>query len=405
MPHQRHKGHEFDVTDPQAGAGGTAPTAQRQVGPPRGPLHGLRVLEIANANALAMCGMVLADLGAEVVKLQRPAGESREEYQIPHTADLLSRNKKSVELDLKAEGTVEAVLELLSRSDVLIEGFRPGVMERLGLGPDTSLARNPRLIYGRLTGWGQIGPLSRQAGHDLNFIALTGALHALGRRGALPTPPLNLIGNFAGGGYYLTIGVLAGLLEARLSGKGQVVDASMLDGSAYLMTHYFGLLAAGCVTLTRGANLLDSGAPIYDIYECKDGQYVCIAPMEQKHRDALASALGIELRTKSTFHDPDAWEHDRAVLAEAFLRKARDEWCTFLREVDVCLTPVLDAREALQHQHNVQHQTFMTVGDIAQPAPGPRFSRSRLAVPQPPPKPGSTSITDLIEAWDAAAEV
>lgn len=344
-----------------------------------GPLAGIRIVEFAGIGPGPMAAMLLADLGATVLQVERTTASDLG-IEKPVRFDLLKRGRSSVAVDLKHPDGVALALRLLDAADACIEGFRPGTMERLGLGPDVVLARNPRLVYGRMTGFGQSGPLAKAAGHDLNYIAITGALAAIGRKGQPPTPPLNLLGDFAGGSLYLVVGMLAALLEARRSGRGQVVDAAIGDGTAHLMTMIYGIHAAGLQSLERGSNLLDSGTAFYDVYACADGKYVSVAPIEPKFRDELFRRLGIEA--------PASDAELRSVLEALFATKTRDEWCSLLEGTDACFAPVLDMQEAVRHPHNVARQTFVEIDGVVQPAPAPRFSRSVPARPRPPEPPG-----------------
>ena len=341
-----------------------------------GPLAGVRVVEFAGIGPGPMAAMLLADMGATVLRLDRtvPSGLGVDK---PARFDLLARGRPSVMVDLKHPGGQTLALRLLDGADGCIEGFRPGTMERLGLGPDVALGRNPRLVYGRMTGFGQSGPLAQAAGHDLNYIALTGALAAIGPRGGKPVPPLNLLGDFGGGALYLAFGMVCALLEARGSGMGQVVDAAITDGTAHLMAMTYGMHAAGLHGRPRGENLLDSGSATYDVYECADGQYVSIAPIEAKFRVELLQRLGI-----ADTADDDAL---RATLEATFRTRTRDAWCTLLEGTDACFAPVLTMAEAPDHPHNRARGTFVTVDGVVQPAPAPRFSRT---VPDPPAPPG-----------------
>jgi alpha-methylacyl-CoA racemase len=340
-----------------------------------GPLAGIKIVEFAGIGPGPMAAMLLADLGATVLQLDRTEASGLG-IDKPVRFDLLKRGRNAVGVDLKRPEGVALALRLLEKADACIEGFRPGTMERLGLGPETVLERNPRLVYGRMTGFGQSGPLAKAAGHDLNYIALTGALAAIGRKGQAPAPPLNLLGDFAGGSLYLVVGMLAALLEAKTSGRGQVVDAAITDGTAHLMTMIYGIHAAGMHSLERGANLLDSGTAYYDVYECADGTYVSVAPIEAKFRQEFFQRLGIEA--------PASDEELRTVLQERFRTKTRDEWCRLLEGTDACFAPVLDMQEAPLHPHNVARGTFVEIGDVLQPAPAPRFSRSAVSEPAPP---------------------
>jgi crotonobetainyl-CoA:carnitine CoA-transferase CaiB-like acyl-CoA transferase len=348
-----------------------------------GPLKGIKVVELAGIGPGPMCAMLLADLGATVLRIDRKEpidlGTPR-----PLKYDLLLRNRKSIALDLKQQPAVDLVLDLLSSADALIEGFRPGVVERLGLGPDVCLARNPRLVYGRMTGWGQSGPLAAAAAHDLNYIALTGALHAIGRKGAPPTPPLNLLGDYAGGSLYLAMGMLAAIIEARQSGQGQVVDAAIVDGTASLMTSVYGLYAAGLASLERGTNSLDSGAYYYDVYECADGKWISIAPIEGRFHAQFLRLMGIAPEDIGDQRDSKNWDRARGILAKAFRTRTRAEWCERLEGSDSCFAPVLSMAEAPQHEHLRSRGTFIEVDGVVQPAPAPRFSRSVTDTPTPP---------------------
>ncbi|HZM37292.1 MAG TPA: CaiB/BaiF CoA-transferase family protein [Burkholderiales bacterium] len=348
-----------------------------------GPLAGIRVLEFEAIGPAPFAGMLLADMGADVLVLERPAstdlGLKRERRH-----DVMMRGKRSVTLDLKRSKA--PALDLIEKADVLIEGFRPGVMERLGLGPDVALARNSRLVYGRMTGWGQDGPLAPRAGHDINYIALAGVLHAFGRKGDAPVPPLNLIGDFGGGGMLLAFGVACALLEARRSGKGQVVDAAMVDGAALLAAMFSGMLAAGTWTEERGANILDTGAPWYEVYETKDGKYVSIGAIEARFYRELLSRLGID--SVPAQHDRARWPEMRATFAQAFKARTRDEWCAVFDGSDACFAPVLSWSEARLHEQSTARKSTISVGGVEQPASAPRFSRTPGAVRRAPPERG-----------------
>ena len=349
-----------------------------------GPLQGVKVLEFAGIGPGPFAGMMLADMGAEVLKLDRPqsASASRREQA---AFDLLNRGRRSVAIDLKhAEGAALA-LRLVERSDALIEGFRPGVMERLGLGPEVCLDRNPRLVYGRMTGWGQDGPLAQVAGHDINYIALAGALDAIGRRGEAPVPPLNLVGDFGGGGMLLAFGIVCALLERDRSGRGQVVDAAMVDGAAALMTLMHGLRQAGFWTDERGANLLDTGAHFYDVYETADGKYVSVGSIEPQFYAELLKRLGIEAGELPNQMDRSQWPEMKERVAKLFKTRTREEWCEIMEGSDICFAPVLSMAEAPEHPHNRARGTFVRVGDTVQPAPAPRFDRTPPEIQGPPP--------------------
>jgi crotonobetainyl-CoA:carnitine CoA-transferase CaiB-like acyl-CoA transferase len=320
----------------------------------------------------------------------------------PLSFNLLLRNRHSIAVDLKQSAAVDLVLKLVAGADALMEGFRPGVAERLGLGPDVCLARNPKLVYGRMTGWGQQGPLAAAAGHDLNYIALTGALHAIGRSGAPPTPPLNLLGDYAGGSLYLAMGMLAAIIEARQSGKGQIVDAAIVDGTASLMTSIYGLFAGGLTTLERGTNGLDSGAHYYDVYQCADGEWVSVAPIEGRFHAQLLKILGIAPEEIGEPRDHKNWERAKAVLAAKFRTRTRAEWCKLLEGTDACFAPVLSMAEAPTHPHLAARQTFIDVDGVMQPAPAPRFSRS---VPDKPTAPEAPDAQRALEGWLSAEEI
>jgi alpha-methylacyl-CoA racemase len=352
-----------------------------------GPLAGIRVVEFAGIGPSPMAAMLLADMGATVLRLDRvePSGLGLPK---PARYDLIMRGRQSLKVDLKHPLGLALAQSLVKKADALIEGFRPGTMERLGLGPDAMLNSNPRLVYGRMTGFGQSGPLAKAAGHDLNYIALTGALHAIGRAGDKPTPPLNLLGDFAGGSLYLAFGLVCALLEARASRQGQVVDAAIVDGTANLMTMIYGLNQAGLHSTERGHNLLDSGSPIYDVYSCADGQFVSIAPIERKFRDELFEKLGIE----SGLDDAEL----RTRLEQTFHTRTRDAWCELLEGSDACFAPVLSMDEAPDHPHNRERGTFIEVDGVTQPAPAPRFSRTSPALPLAPERAGASGRSALI---------
>ncbi|HUN67285.1 MAG TPA: CaiB/BaiF CoA-transferase family protein [Burkholderiales bacterium] len=361
-----------------------------------GPLSGIRVVEFEAIGPGPFAGMLLADMGADVILIDRPApsglGLKRERWN-----DVMMRGKRSVTLDLKSADGAAAALELAARADALIEGFRPGVMERLGLGPEAALKRNPKLVYGRMTGWGQDGPMAARAGHDLNYIALAGVLHAFGRRGEAPVPPLNLVGDFGGGGMLLGFGIACALVEARASGNGQVVDAAMVEGASLLATMFSGMLAAGTWKEERGANILDTGAPWYEVYETKDGKYVSIGSIEPKFYEDLLLRLALDKGSLPAQNDRKGWPALRKAFAEKFRSKTRDEWCVAFEGSDACFAPVLTFSEARTHAHNAARGSFVTVGKVEQPAPAPRFSRTAAAVRRPPPERGQGGRQAL---WD-----
>ena len=369
-----------------------------------GPLQGLRVIELAGIGPCPMCAMLLAELGAGVVRVDRPADSGLGIGMAPEF-HLLNRSRPSIAVDLKHPDGVETVLRLVERADALIEGFRPGVTERLGLGPGDCAARNPRLVYGRVTGWGQDGPLSRAAGHDLNYIALTGALNAIGRRGAPPTPPHNLVGDFGGGALYLALGVVAALYEARTSGQGQTVDAAMVDGAASLMTSAYALRAAGIGDGPRGENILDSGAHFYDVYETSDGRYVSIAPVEPKFYAEMLDRIGLNAgEAPHSAHRAD-WPASKARLAALFRTRTRDEWCAILEGTDACFAPVLGMDEAHRHPHNAARGTFVERDGIVQPNAAPRFDRTPGGIRCSPPASGSGTRAVLADWGFTPAEV
>jgi len=352
-----------------------------------GPLSGIRVLELEAIGPGPFAGMLLADMGADVILVDRPAstdlGLKRERWM-----DVMMRGKRSVTLDLKSKDGAAAALELAARADALIEGFRPGVMERLGLGPDVVLARNPKLVYGRMTGWGQDGPLAPRAGHDINYIALAGVLHAIGRKGEAPVPPLNLVGDFGGGGMLLGFGVACALVDAQRAGQGQVVDAAMVEGASLLAAMFSGFLAARQWSEERGANILDTGAPWYDVYETRDGKHVSIGAIEAKFYDDLLKRLGLAHEALPRQYDRGGWPQLRARFTQLFRSKTRDEWCKVFEGSDACFAPVLGFSEARHHAHNVARKSFVTVAGVEQPAPAPRFSKTPAAVRHAPPERG-----------------
>ncbi|HWD05850.1 MAG TPA: CaiB/BaiF CoA-transferase family protein [Kribbella sp.] len=342
-----------------------------------GPLHGVRVVEIASAAPAPFACMILADLGAEVLRVDRAARRPGS------AADPLARGRRSIAVDLKKPDGPAVVRRLADRADVLVEGFRPGVAERLGIGPDDCLATNPRLIYGRMTGWGQSGPLADRAGHDINYISLAGALEPIGRRGEPPVPPLNLVGDFGGGGLLLALGIVAALHERTSSGEGQVVDAAMVDGAALLTSWMHGQRAAGDWSPERGANLLDGGAPFYDTYETSDGKYVGVGALERRFYAQLLDGLGLDPAELPAQYDQSRWPELRAKLATAFLSRTRDEWEKVFSGTDACVTPVLSPEEAARHPHTQARNGFVEVEGVLQPAPAPRFSRSQSAATEP----------------------
>jgi alpha-methylacyl-CoA racemase len=362
-----------------------------------GPLTGITVIEIAGIGPGPYCGMLLADLGADVIRIDRAESVKGGDPDRP-PADLLARGRRSVGVDLKNPDGVEVVLELVERADALIEGFRPGVTERLGIGPDECLARNPRLVYGRMTGWGQDGPYASTAGHDINYISLAGALEPIGRRGQAPVPPLNLIGDFGGGGLMLAFGLVAALLDAQRSGRGQVIDAAMVDGAASLMTMTHSFRAMGIWNDERGTNMLDTGAHYYDVYETADGEYVSIGSIEPQFYAELLSRTGLDGEELPWQQDRAAWPAMKERLGEIFRSRTRDEWCELMEGSDVCFAPVLSIPEAIEHPHNVHRGTFVEVAGITQPGPAPRFSRTPGQIRRPPAHAGQHTDEVLTEA-------
>ncbi|WP_107424956.1 CaiB/BaiF CoA transferase family protein [Streptomyces antioxidans] len=351
-----------------------------------GPLAGVRVVELAGIGPGPFAAMVLADLGADVVRVDRPEGAGRLRIDPDH--DLANRNKRSVLIDLKADGGTAVVLDLVERADILIEGYRPGAAEKLGLGPDDCLARNPRLVYGRMTGWGQEGPLARAAGHDIGYIAVTGALSMIGAAGGPPIAPANLLGDYAGGSLYLVIGVLAALHHARAGGPGQVVDAAIVDGTAHLTAVIHGMMAGGGWRDQRGTNLLDGGCPFYGTYETADGGYMAVGALERKFYAEFIELLGIADRAPAR-DDFGSWAALRAAIADRFKERTREEWTAVFGASDACVAPVLSLREAPAHPQLAARSTFLDHGGITQPAPAPRFSATPGAVRRAPARPGA----------------
>ncbi len=361
-----------------------------------GPLGGVTVIEIAGLGPGPFCGMLLADLGADVIRVDRkdPSG------MFPAAAqpfDVLARGRRSIAVDLKVEGGAEVVLRLAERADALFEGMRPGVAERLGIGPDDCLGRNPSLVYGRMTGWGQEGPWSGMAGHDIDYVALTGMLDAIGAAGGPPVPPLNLVGDFGGGGLMLAFGLLAGILDARASGRGQVVDAAMVDGATTLGAMIFGLRAAGQWAGGRGGNLLDGGAPFYSVYETADGRHMAVGAIEPQFYAALLDGLGLPAEDGADQWVTPLWQATRERIAGRFRTKTREEWAEVFAGTDACVAPILDMGEAAEHPHMTARGTIVEVEGVAQPAPAPRFSRTPASPPTPPTPPGSD--TDAVLSW------
>ncbi len=367
-----------------------------------GPLQGVRMLEIAGIGPGPFAAMMLADMGAEILRIDR-ADRVRKPMSERSSLDLLNRGRRSVGVDLKSAQGVELVLRLVERADAILEGFRPGVMERLGLGPDVCLARNPRLVYGRMTGWGQDGPLASAAGHDINYIALAGALDPIGRAGESPVPPLNLVGDFGGGGLVLAYGIVCALLERERSGQGQVVDAAMVDGAAALMTIFHGMRQAGFWSGGRGGNLLDTGAHFYEVYETKDGRYVSVGAIEPQFYRELLERVGMQDEELPGQMDVRHWPELKRRFAKLFREKTRDEWCAILEGTDVCFAPVLSMEEAPAHPHNVARGTFVEVAGAVQPGPAPRFGRTRPEIQGPPPHAGQHTDEALAD-WGVPAD-
>lgn len=375
----------------------------RQMGRQRmGPLDGYKVVEMAGIGPGPMACMLLADLGAEVVRVDRLApadlGINR-----GRKFNVLNRGRRSIAVDLKNPEGVEAVLKLIDQADAVIEGFRPGVMERLGLGPEVCHARNPKLVFGRMTGWGQYGSLAHAAGHDINYIALTGALHAIGTKGGQPVPPLNLVGDFGGGALYMAFGICAALLEASKSGEGQVVDVAMTDGASSLMSAIYGMFGSGQWNDDRGTNMLDTGAHFYGTYETSDGKWVSIGSIEAKFHEILLDKLGMAADDIPNRNDRDRWDEWHTQLEGIFKEKTRDEWCDIMEGTDICFAPVLSLEEAPDHPHNKERGTFIEVEGVTQPAPAPRFSRTPGQVHMPPPEPGQHTDEALAD-WGFGSE-
>ena len=371
-----------------------------------GPLAGVQIVELGGIGPAPFASMLFSEMGADVLRITRRQATDRGIKRFEGRYQLLNRGRRSLAVDLKNPRAVEAVRRLIARSDALIEGFRPGVAERLGLGPDDCLGLNPKLVYGRITGWGQDGPLAAEPGHDINYIALTGALHSIGRKGGPPVPPLNLVGDFGGGALYLAFGIVCAILEARTSGKGQVVDAAMIDGASSLMTMMYGMHAAGLWTDERGSNRLDSGTPWYDVYETSDGKWISVGCNEPQFYEALLDRLGADRSTlPADRHDRKGWPAIRACFTQKFREKTRDEWCEIMTGCEVCFAPVLSMAEAPLHPHMKARHSFVELDGVVQPAPAPRFSRSK---PEIRHSAGSTGqqAADTLRDWGFdAAEV
>ena len=368
------------------------------------PLSRYRVIEMAGIGPGPYAAMMLADMGAEVIRIERSQAVSPELPKGPQ-GDIMLRGRRSIGINLKDPVGVELLLELIASADALIEGFRPGVMERLGVGPEVCLARNPKLVYGRMTGWGQVGPYASTAGHDINYISLAGVLAHIRREGERPIAPLNLVGDFGGGGMFMAFGIVTALLEAKESGLGQVVDAAMVDGAASLMTFLWGMHNTGLHDLDHpGTSFLDTGAPFYDVYECADGLYVSIGSLEAPFYEELLRRTGLDQDDPPHGeYDRTNWPRMRARLTEVFKTKTRDQWCTEMEGTDVCFAPVLTAREAVRHPHNVERGTFVEVEGFTQPAPAPRLSRTPASLGTPPAHPGQHS-RDILRDWGIASD-
>ncbi|HEX3919384.1 MAG TPA: CaiB/BaiF CoA-transferase family protein [Caulobacteraceae bacterium] len=364
----------------------------------QGPLAGLKIVEFAGIGPGPFCGMLLSDLGADVVRIDRLGGRGGA------PTDVTARGRRSVALDLKDAASIETCLKLIEKADAVFEGFRPGVMERLGLGPDVALQRNPKIVYGRMTGWGQFGPYAQAAGHDINYISIVGALHAIGTA-EKPVPPLNLVGDFGGGALYLAFGLLAGVIHARATGQGQVIDCAMTDGAASLMSMFYGMHATGMWKDERRANMLDGATQFYDTYECSDGGWISVGSIEPQFYALLLEKTGAgEDPAFKAQMDRGEWPALKAKLQALIKTKTRDEWCEIMDATDVCFAPVLGLVEAPKHRHNVARQTFVEVAGVTQPAPAPRFSATPGAVQRPPPSVGAHNAEVLAE-WGVAAKV
>ena len=369
-----------------------------------GPLSGFTIIELAGIGPGPFAGMLLSDMGATVVRIERSQAVRGGDAANP-PKDISNRGRLSIGIDLKSPEGVEAVMRLVDRADALFEGFRPGVTERLGLGPDECLARNPKLVYGRMTGWGQTGPYAQAAGHDINYIALAGALEPIGRAGEAPVPPLNLVGDFGGGGMFLAFGLVCAMLEAQRSGVGQVVDAAMVDGAATLMTMFHSFSAMGIWNPERGTNLLDTGAHFYDVYECSDARYVSIGSIEPQFYAELRRLAGLNGTEWDAQMDRAGWPSKKEKLQELFRTKTRDEWCVLMEHSDVCFAPVLSIAEAPLHPHNIARSTFVERHGVVQPAPAPRFSRTVAEISSPPAHAGQHTTEVLAFAGYSADEI
>jgi alpha-methylacyl-CoA racemase len=369
-----------------------------------GPLAGIRIVELAGLGPAPFAGMMLADAGADIIRIDRYQAATYPPQQQPHD-DLLNRGRRSVAVDLKSPAGVELILDLAHRSDALIEGFRPGVAERLGVGPEACLARRPELVYGRMTGWGQDGPMAAMAGHDIDYIAIGGALGSIGRSGERPMAPLNLVGDFGGGGMLLAFGVLAAILSARSTGQGQVVDTAMVDGTAALMTMTYGFRANGIFSGERGTNILDTGAHFYEVYETSDGGYFAVGAIEPQFYALLIERLGLADESLPRQMDRSSWSGMKQRFATIFASRTREEWAAVFDGTDACAVPVLDLDEAPAHPHNLERGTFVEVAGVVQPAPAPRFSATPTSIRRPPPNPGQHGDEALLDWGLAEADI
>ncbi len=371
-----------------------------------GPLQNVTVIELAGIGPAPFAGMLLADMGARVIRVDR---REDSDLGIPGKApkfDVLARGRQSIAVDMKSEAGREIVLKLVAKADALIEGFRPGVIERLGIGPDVLMKANPKLVIGRMTGFGQEGPWAPRAGHDIDYIALSGALHAIGRKGEKPLPPLNLVGDFGGGGMFLAFGVVCAILEAQRSGKGQVVDAAMVDGATYLMGIIYGLYSSGRWQDERGVNILDTGAPWYDTYATKDGKWMAVGAIETKFYAELLERLGLAGRADlPKQYDVKRWDELRAVFTETFASKTRDEWEVVFTGSDACVAPILALGEVSKHPHMAARQSLVTRDGVTQPAPAPRFSRNQPELPRAPVAPGTDTEQILADFGFSAGDI
>jgi len=374
-----------------------------------GPLEGVRIVELAGIGPAPFCAMLLADMGAEVIRLDRAANVGHDDSRVggppgeEYRFNLLARGRRNIAVDLKNKAGAEAALRLIDKADALIEGFRPGVMERLGLGPDTCLARNKKLVYGRMTGWGQDGPIAHTAGHDINYISLSGVLYSIGEAGGPPVAPLNLVGDFGGGALYLAMGVLAGIVSARGTGQGQVIDCSMVEGSASLMTMMYAALASGAWNEDRGMNRTDGGAHYYHVYETKDGEHISVGSIEPQFYALLLQHTGLEGEALPEQTDRAHWPEMQQRLGRIFKQKTRAEWTEIMEQTDICFAPVLRMSEALKHPHNVHRESFVEIDSIPQPAPAPRFLGTPARVQRPPARIGEHTDA-ILKDWGFSAD-